>query len=277
MPSSANGLFGLVKKPLQIFRVAANRPSISTLQHFACTGGTLISKCVAALPQVYLLSEIDPLSTMVDLHSASFAPTDLILNIRRHVPPISDNALVNIFVNSIAGFHAELQNAGKNLVIREHTHSHFCTEVDPFSRPSVRNMLSQRFTVNSIITVRHPLDSYLSLDANKWINFHPFNLDEYCRRYLLFLDDSKNFPILKYEDFLNAPQLLLAKICTTLKLKYSDDALTNFRNVKISGDSGRSSAVIAPRPRREIPSLTQNEAFKSLNYRLLCDRLKYQP
>ena len=34
------------------------------LHHMACTGGTLISRCLATMPNVVLLSEIDPLSAI---------------------------------------------------------------------------------------------------------------------------------------------------------------------------------------------------------------------
>jgi hypothetical protein len=37
-------------------------PVVRTLHHVACSGGTLISRCLAALPGVVLLSELNPLN-----------------------------------------------------------------------------------------------------------------------------------------------------------------------------------------------------------------------
>ena len=39
-----------------------SRPFARAIHHFACSGGTVISKCVAAMPHVALLSEVNPLN-----------------------------------------------------------------------------------------------------------------------------------------------------------------------------------------------------------------------
>ena len=39
-----------------------DRPLIHTVHHLACTGGTVISKCLAAMPKVALVSEVNPLN-----------------------------------------------------------------------------------------------------------------------------------------------------------------------------------------------------------------------
>ena len=44
-------------------RGAGGPEPVRLLHHFACSGGSLISKCVATMPNVQLLSEVDPLST----------------------------------------------------------------------------------------------------------------------------------------------------------------------------------------------------------------------
>ena len=50
-------------------------PTLRTIHHFACTGGTVISKCLAALPQVMLISEINP----INRHSSKFNPSHPVL------------------------------------------------------------------------------------------------------------------------------------------------------------------------------------------------------
>ena len=54
---------------------------IRSVHHLACTAGSLISRCIAALPNVVLLSEIDPLSRMQAAASGAkplFALTEII-------------------------------------------------------------------------------------------------------------------------------------------------------------------------------------------------------
>jgi len=41
-----------------------DRPLIHTLHHLACTGGTVLSKCLAAMPRVALVSEVNPLNRL---------------------------------------------------------------------------------------------------------------------------------------------------------------------------------------------------------------------
>jgi hypothetical protein len=47
------------------------KPVIRVIHHLACSGGTLISKCISAMPNVYLLSEAHPFS---DLHLGRETP-----------------------------------------------------------------------------------------------------------------------------------------------------------------------------------------------------------
>ena len=51
--------------PLRLFhqRSDSNDNVIGTLHHLACTGGTIISKSLAAMTQSYVLSEIHPYRT----------------------------------------------------------------------------------------------------------------------------------------------------------------------------------------------------------------------
>ena len=42
----------------------ATKPVIRIIHHLACSGGTLISKCISAMPNVYLLSEVHPFTDL---------------------------------------------------------------------------------------------------------------------------------------------------------------------------------------------------------------------
>jgi len=64
-------------------RPTAQPEPLRTAAHFACSGGTLISKCIAALPNVQLLSEVDPLSSYVAPGANGFTPTDLVALLRQ--------------------------------------------------------------------------------------------------------------------------------------------------------------------------------------------------
>ena len=252
---------------------------VRSLHHFACTGGTLVSKCIAALPNVVLLSEIDPLSRLgapSPRQQPHFAPTNLFLPLLQSLHGIDERVVVEAFQAAIKATCAGLARHGQQLVLRDHAHSQFCTDVDPDSRPSLYDMLHDSHPVHALVTVRHPLDSFISLDKNGWRHFQPFTLQEYSRRYMGFLDRHEGLPLLKYEDFVGDPTAGLQKICTILQLPFHGLAFDLIPAIALSGDSGRSDAVIAPRPRQAVPEAIA-EQRGATDYLLLCRRLDYDP
>lgn len=253
---------------------------IRTVHHFACSGGTLMAKCIAALPGVVLLNEIDPLSQMrvaATAQAPQFAPNDLFGALLLSRRPVDPAAIAAAFREATQAIVAGLAPRGQSLVIRDHSHSHFCTRIDPDSRPTLYEMLAEgRHPVMSLVTVRHPLDSFLSLHTNGWLHFSPPTLETYCQRYAAFLDRHAHLDLVKYEDFVTAPESTLATICQILDLPYHASALELFPIIRLSGDSGRKSREIAERPRREVPDAIDAQRAGD-QYRSLCARLDYEP
>ncbi|WP_212525603.1 sulfotransferase [Actibacterium sp. MT2.3-13A] len=253
---------------------------LRSVHHMACTGGTLLSKCLAVMPNVTLLSEIDPLSTFIlpKRHEARrFAPSDVIYGARTALRPIDDATAEAVFAASIEALHGALCAQGQRLVLRDHAHSQFCTDTDFAQRPTLREMLARRQPVLSVVTVRHPLDSFLSLHANGWRNFAPFTIEEYARRYAAFLARHDRIRVWRYEDFLDDPDGVLEQICAALDLPFVAGAEDLLSLVSLSGDSGRSANRIGRRKRREVPEEIRREAAQSAAYAELCDTLGYAP
>ena len=253
---------------------------IRSIHHFACTGGTLMCKALFALPNAVVLSEIDPLSKMMLTESGKvpFAPTDLIYALRHSIRPVDENVLAESFLAALEAVKNRLERDGRYLILRDHAHSQFCWEdVDFDSRPTLHEMLADHFDTRSIVTIRHPLDSYLSLITNKWVHFTPATLEEYARRYLAFLDRHDGLPIVLYEDFTVNPDIVLRQMCDYLGLKYSTLATGLLSVVRMSGDSGRNEGPIGPRPRREVPEEIEAQRGNSPSYRALCARFDYSP
>lgn len=259
-------------------RSFAGPEPIRTLHHFACSGGTLIAKCIAALPGVVLLSEIDPLSEILlpaNLRDPKFAPTDLFGALLLSRRPINPAVITAGFREATQTIVAGLAPRGQSLVIRDHAHSHFCTQIDPKNRQSLHEILAEgRHPLLSLVTVRHPLDSFLSLHANGWLHFSPPTLATYCQRYVEFLDRHADLEIVKYEDFVAAPERVLAQICHFLALPFHASALELFSIIRLSGDSGRKGRQIAERPRREVPADIAAQRGGQ-DYEQLCARLGY--
>jgi len=256
-------------------RIPSTAP-IRTVHHFACTGGTLLCKCIASMPNTQLLSEIAPFSSRSGEGARRrFSPTDLIYRLGDTRLTDTQDLIAEVFLRGLSAIYDHCCAIGSHLVIRDHAHSHFCTDFDYSTRVGLGGLLAERFPTLSILTVRHPLDSYLSLHANAWIHFSPPTLDEYCRRYLAFLNAYGTYPRFRYEDFVAKPEVIMMQICDALELTYSDNFKDVFPLIELSGDSGRRGSKIEARSRRAVPPAIAREVEASTSYTTLCAELGY--
>lgn len=251
---------------------------VRCLHHFACTGGTLMARYLAVQPNTVLLSEIDPLSRHhIDGSPPRFAPTDLIQHLRYSPREIPEEVIGDVFLAGLEPLLADCRGRGRRLVLRDHAHSQFCHGDAPHDRPTLRALLMRRYPVRSVVTVRHPLDAYLSLVNNSWLHFTPDTLDEYARRNLAFLDAYEGVEIFRYEDFLTAPEPQLRDICKVLDLPFAGVQAELVALMPLTGDSGRGGHGLQIRPRRPVPDDIAAAARSSKRYISLCDRLGYDP
>lgn len=253
------------------------KPPVRVIQHLSCTGGTLISKCLAAMPNVSLLSEVNPLSPLIVDEVNRFAPADLTYLAAKSKFPRMDELSGNIFRAGINATLEHLLSLGRYLVIREHSHSDFLVGETTRDFCTVRELLKEEHSILSVLTVRHPVDSYLSLLNNEWMRFSPTTFDEYCRRYLLFIGYNEEIPKKKYEDFVIDPMKEMKSICEILNLPFNEDFQDLYDLFIFSGDSGRTSPVISKRKRRKISGELREEIEKSSRYFELCEELGYEP
>jgi hypothetical protein len=250
---------------------------VRTVHHLACTGGTLICKGLAAMPNVQLLSEADPLSPFARPKGDEprFAPADLTLLALQSTRGAPPELLTEIFLGGFAALYGETVRAGQRLVVRDHAHGHFCAGPAVPERPTLRAILAARFALRSIVTVRHPLDSFLSLRAAGWVHFEPATFEEYCRRCAAFLDAYPDCEVVRYEDFLAAPQAVMTRVCEVLELPFSSQFVELFDVFRLTGESGRSGGVIEARPRRQVDAELAGELERSPSYAALVARLGY--
>ncbi len=245
---------------------------VRTIHHFACTGGTVMSRFLAATPNARLLSEVDPLSPLA---GGRFNPLDLALLYRNANPFINPQDQIDIFLGGLKVIYERVCASGERLILRDHAHSHFCIGADIPDRPTLKQMIAPHYAVLSVVTVRHPLDSYLSVLHNKFTNFIPVTLENYASRYMAFLDAYADEQIIKYEDFITNHDDTMAALCTRLDLPNSDDLHDIAPSISITGDSGRSGITLALRDRRDVPENIIDMCKSSKSYHALCERLQY--
>jgi hypothetical protein len=281
VPARADRFEGsLFERCLDLCRLAretVDDEAVRLLQHLSCTGGTLFAKCLASMPNVLLLNEIDPLSRPEPGQRTMFRPTDVISLIHAGDPATSDALVGEVFRGEMLTLRQQLAREGRRLVLRVHSHGQFLTKEDPSRRPTVRALLDGSHATLGAVTVRDPVDSYLSMLSNGWIDYEPATFDEYCRRYAMFLDAHPGCPVFRYEDLVDEPQATMQALCATLKLPYSEQFVETFDLFELSGDSGRRGGPIGRRPRRDHPAAFRREAEEAPQYELLCKRLGYLP
>jgi hypothetical protein len=242
------------------------KPTIRIIHHVACSGGTLISKCLSAMPNVYLLSEVHPYTELhLGAGKPKFSPTDISSLSKYAGVPSIKTLRKELFLQNIVATHKHVENYGGTLMLRDHTHSDFHVG-STATEPSVIDVLSDHFNIRSILTFRDPLDSYLSLQLNKWVHFSPGTFEEYCARILEMIAVYKDTALFHYEDFVKNPTESLQSICSALNITYNESWQYHFDVARVTGDSGRSSSTIEMRPRRDLPPDMQAEAANSESY-----------
>ena len=246
--------------------------SVRTLHHFASTGGTLIAKCLASMPNTHLLSEVEPHSKML---TEQFSPTDLIRLSRNSSRPSSQNLESRIFLAAIDVLVEHCKQNGLHLVLRDHAHSRYCHGDMNDETPSLRRTILSRYDTLAVVTVRHPIDSFLSATNSNFLEGDLRSIDEYCRRYLQFLRDHDGCPLFRYEDFLASPTGVMQSMCKELKLNYGEHFQDTFYAHQLSGDSGRRGSRIESRPRRAVDPEIRSQISRSSHYEELIEMLGY--
>ena len=255
---------------------AKKKPTIRILSHFACTGGTLISKCIAAQANTYVLSEVHPTT---DLHikgrSSFYSPRDIsTLSDWANVPNIK-SLQSQLFIENITIANRHVNSIGGALVLREHSHADFCVGKSFHGYSLVDKMLGNKFSVLKVASVRNPIESYISLLDNGWLHFEPSSFDEYCKRYLSFINNFDKKQIVKYENFVLDPINTMKYICRLLELSFNESFIDIYDTFQITGDSGRKSSSISSREKKTIPRNLAQQINNSKNYVSLCELLAY--
>ncbi len=248
----------------------SDKPVIRIIHHLACSGGTILSKCLAAMPNIYLLSEVHPFT---ELHLGNgkpkYSPTDISSLIKYADIPNSDELATELFLSNVIKAYEHVRLYGGTLVLRDHTHSDFCLGETSKDHGAVYSLLESHFKIKNIVTIRNPIDAYLSLVKNNWLHFTPASFEEYCRRFIAMTKVYAECDFYLYEDLVKASIPTMEKICQSLNLNFSNYFEYIFDIFRVTGDSGRTSSVIAERTRRYLSpefliEIEEAESFKEI-------------
>jgi len=125
-----------------------------------------------------------------------------------------------IFLDRMIIVQEACEQRERLLVVRDHSHVDFLTR--KVLKPRLRAVLSQRFDVISVATIRNPIDAWLSmLEAGFARDLQ--NFTAYCDRVKMFVEAYADVPMLKYEDFCAAGADTVGKLAAALDLPFDPE------------------------------------------------------
>lgn len=260
------------------------RPTIRMIHHLPRAGGTVISKCLGAMGDVTLLSELSPYDgahAKTVLFHRGKAPSISLLAPEasprggpavttvyhplyqacywfRLVRPHELEALYREldYAGLVELIHRRASERGETLIIRDWLYLDFWAKpfaLQPTFQLSFANLLAQRFQVKQVFTVRHPLDMWLS-----WRSYgseQELDLGTFMRGCRVFAELAAGYGFYRYEDFAKQPAQVLERLCDDLEVTY-DETYTYrwFNNRLITGDIDptRGTDEILPFERRTV-------------------------
>ncbi|MFG0256277.1 MAG: hypothetical protein ACF8GE_00055 [Phycisphaerales bacterium JB043] len=213
---------------------------IRFLHHMACSGGSIISRCLAAMPDVALLSEIHPDMGMQ-------ARANPLKQAQRAYSLVSREQLHQQFAGQIGTILNNATAQNMRLVLRDHLHADFIGHGE--FRHSAVECLSSLAPAIRCATVRHPIDVWLGLQHNNWLEW---TIPQYCARLVHVARSARDTGFVRYEEFTLNPSVAIERLCSMLDLPFDPHFLHNLDRVThITGASGRQELPISPRPRRQ--------------------------
>ncbi|QQS61471.1 MAG: hypothetical protein IPN70_00855 [Candidatus Moraniibacteriota bacterium] len=225
---------------------------IVVMMAYARSGGTLLNRCIASIPNTFVLSEVS-----IEALCPSSCSTIKEQSKEWYGLELKSEG----FIENITEIYEYCISKNLTLVVRDWTFGSFVpsryNNFKPSKSLATLDALFKFFPVIPIAFVRNAIDVWLSLNASPR-TFYDKNLD-----FLYELTTSlvgKEVMIFKYENFCNNPIQEMKKICGHIGINYSDLFLNyaDFKNV--TGDidlPGHSRGI----ERGEIGLLPRRESF----------------
>lgn len=253
------------------------KPRIRILHQLARSGGTVICRCLASMDRVVLLSEIHPLGGRM------FNPLQQAMDWYGLLRPAELEAARNSklsFSAAILLIARRCEEQGKLLVIRDWNHLDYIgiPFTQPQYRPALCESLQAELELVRFVTVRHPLDQWLSLISNPWFADH-LPLRKYLKGVRRFSEMATEIGFLHYEDFAADSDAALQKLCTRLELPFDTGYRDRWATYEhITGDvlPGRSKAgEIEPLPRQHLSQELIQRMTSRADYQRILKLLAY--
>lgn len=248
-------------------------------------GGTLLSRCLGVLPEVAVLSEVNPASVKVNPNYNPLYQDRVWLHLltESDVERFSgrDLDVPGNFLDLIQVFHNRAAAANRHLVIRDWNFVEFIGV--PYNPNPPRRLLLYRALPPAIPTaafafIRHPVDQWLSLSKH----LQPqdgMTPRVFCDGYAAFLRElaSSGVDVFKYEEFLDDPDNQLRAMCAKLELRFESSFRDRFHQfAMVTGDFERlNDPSITPPAPKQMLSHVMDQFRSSESYHSILEKAGY--
>lgn len=255
------------------------KPTLRLIHHLHRTGGTLICKCVASLPNIALLSEVNPEANFMVLDPVFQASFWLRLLSEKTANQLSDAS----FAEKIKAIHLFAMNRGEKLILRNWAYLDFFAlpfTAKPTNELATVKALRDYFELKQVVTVRHPMDQWLSWCAYRGsAKANDFTFQAFIDACFEFQKQTDDIPCIRYEDYVADPKRMMRELCQHLDLEFDPIFLRRWPYYhQITGDDNdRASGdwSISPRLRRTPSEALIAEARGNEKYIRLLEHYGY--
>lgn len=221
---------------------------------FARSGGTILNKALACLPNTIMLSEVNPLGGGWGEAGANSYTTVYEQALHWYNIKLKNKK----FKEAIIELNEFCEKNKKFLIVRDWSFVNFSEHRYNNFNPPTRFL-----TLDAIKDLNPKIFVFVRNAIDIWISREMPNVDKFFDEYLDYTIKVKDLdvPIFKYENFTKAPRETLKRMCGTVGLQYKDVIETCVDYKRVNGDvqnkdnsRGVKQREIKPLPRKRIPA-----------------------
>ncbi len=246
--------------------MANSTREVSLIHQLSRTGGTVFAKVIGNNKNVILLSEVHPNKKGEDIRRQCLKNYQIIIPKR-----------ITSYVECIKFL---LESREEKIIVRDLSHQDFLYRRSKL-RIASAPILQDQFELHRMSLARHPADQFLSM-----MNFKPIkrymNYDLFCRGYINYHNCIPSRGIIRYEDFINAPEKTISEALRFLNIPPSQNILEKFyTNKKVTGDKPENGSrgfllrQVTKLPKRDGFDEVCEDLRKNEEMVKICTRLAY--
>jgi hypothetical protein len=211
--------------------------ALAVFYSFARSGGTLVNRCLGAIPGNLVLSEVNPHGAVVPLEVQA---RDWLGLLR---PEEFEAASQKGYGAKLRALAETAGRQGQHLVVRDWTTLNFMDRIffDYFEPSALleQDLYLRRYGLEhrSAVIVRRAPAVYESI-VRTFDHLSDLDVREFGASYLSYAQALAGRPVVQFEEFCRQPQRELEKLCDWLGVAYSPSFLEDFRTFdRCTGDN----------------------------------------